>query len=246
MRAAATRPARSHVNRSACSRACAARNARSDGSAAARRAETKRLEVRREQEALARRLVLGRQRPVGQRHAPGGDAPAALGRHEVVGRPAVGHDHGPPARQRLERRQAEALAAVRLHEHIAGPVERRDLGERQVLVEQHELGRPGHGLERADGVVGRLALVERARAERLEHQAHVVVAREGASVGLEQDVDPFAVGHPANEQEDSRLLCRKRARRPLRREVRRVDPVRDDVDELRRHARRHERRARRL
>ena len=159
-----------------------------------------RLVVGLEQEALAGELVAGRKRPRRERHSPGGDAPAALGRHEIVGRAAVGHDHRPPARERLERRKAEPLAAVRLHQGVAGPVERRDLLERQVVLDQHELGRPRDGLECLHGLVGRLAAVEGARAERLQHQADVVCAREGPAVGLEQEVDALAIGHAARRK----------------------------------------------
>ena len=62
----------------------------------------------------------------------------ACGRAELVGRAAGGVDDGQAAGHRLEHRHGEALAAIGMHEHVAGAVERGHLLVVEVGVEVHE------------------------------------------------------------------------------------------------------------
>ena len=59
------------------------------------------------------------------------DPPATRRRAELVGRPAAGHEHRQAAGHRLEHGHREALAAVRVHEHVAGAVQRREPARRR-------------------------------------------------------------------------------------------------------------------
>ena len=82
------------------------------------------VQVRLEDVAVAGGHVLLRQGALRERLTSRRNAPRALVRHELVGRPARGDDHGNAARECLERRQAEAFGAVRLNEHVRGAVQR--------------------------------------------------------------------------------------------------------------------------
>ena len=77
------------------------------------------------------------------------DAPPGLGRAELVGRAAAGDDHRQAAGHRLEHRHGEALAAVGVHEHVAGAVQRGHLLARQVVLEEHDARQRAGGGVRA-------------------------------------------------------------------------------------------------
>ena len=70
---------------------------------------------------------------------------------------------------------------------------------------------------------------------------HVVAAREGPAVGLEEDVDPLAVVIPPTKRHVTVDLRRKLPRQALRRERRQVDTVPDKLDEIGRPQRRRRR-----
>ena len=72
---------------------------------------------------------------LGQEAALGLDAPARVVRAELVGRPACRHDDGEPACHRLEDGHREALAAVGVHEDVAGAVQRAELVPGQLVLD---------------------------------------------------------------------------------------------------------------
>ena len=163
-RARARSPACRQVRRSAWARAVAALAARRSGSAASRSAVDERVDVGLEHEAVGRELearaasVPSAQRRLVRRDPPG----AGLG-GEVVGRAAGGDDQRLPAGERLERRQAEALAAVGLDEHVGGAVERGEPVVRHLVVEQEQLGRAGVAAKASIMRLGGLARGSRSR-----------------------------------------------------------------------------------
>jgi hypothetical protein len=134
----------------------------------------------------------------------GGDPPADLLVHEVVGRSAVRDDDGSAAGQRLQCGKTEPLAPVGLHHAVGETIKARHLarGEVAVGVGDRRPRRVGGELGDArSGMVG----IDGPGAGILDDEADVVVGREGPYVGVEQDVDALAVDRAAREKEDERL-----------------------------------------
>ncbi len=117
------------------------------------------------------------------------DEPAGLGRTEIRLAAIAGGDHGALVQHGLGQGQAESLAAAGRHQHIGPDVEGayRRLG--QVEIEQLDRRRrrmpcaPDRQLG-GDVVMG--------IGKGFDDQHHVVRRREGAGIGVEQDVDALA------------------------------------------------------
>ena len=120
---------------------------------------------------------------------------------EIVGRPTAGANHGQRAGHRLEHRESESLAAVRVHQAVAGSVEPGQFALGQLLVDVHDLWRCRVGLSHLNPLGQGLTLVGRFAAEIFNHQAHVVGAAEGFQEGLQQQVRPFSSDGSADEEE---------------------------------------------
>ena len=127
--------------------------------------------------------------------------PGVVGAAELLGRAAVGHDHGETASHGLGDGHTEALAPVRMHQAVAGGVEPRHLGIGERLVDHHQLGIARIAPEALEEVAGGLALVEALAAHVLDDHGDLVAGAEGAGIGREQDVDPLAIDRPPHEEE---------------------------------------------
>ena len=129
-------------------------------------------------------------RPSGQRAALRADAPAGLRRAELVGRAAGGGDHRQAAGHRLEHRHGEALAAVGMHEHVAGAVERGHLRRRRARRRGARCAERACAASADGAAVG--AAVDAVGAEVLDHERDVVAAGERLLPGVEQHVGALA------------------------------------------------------
>ena len=162
------------------------------------------------------------------------DAPRSLGRTELVGGPAAGHEHRAAARHRLQHRHREALAAVRVHQHVGTAVQGREPFVVEVVRQHAHVGT--RSLAPAQLVADVHAAVERAGADVLDHEQHVVAALERLLEGGQQHVDALAVDGSADEQEHADLVRGKAARGAVGAVHVEVDAVRHHVDAVGRHA----------
>ena len=166
---------------------------------------------------------------VGDRPLLGRDAPAGVVGAELVGRPAGGDHDGEPARHRLEHRHREALAAIGVHEHVAGPVERCELVARQLVLDVVDARQRARRGTRAQLVGHRHAAVVARAAEVLDHQHDVVAAGEGQLVGRQQHVRRPCGRSCRRRRAGADAASGSSARPPLRAERLEVDAVRDHV-----------------
>ncbi len=157
------------------------------------------------------------------------DPPAGVLGAELVGRAAAGDHHRQAAGHRLEHRHREALAAVRVDEHVARAVQRRQALAVEVLGQVDD-PRQRVAVLAEQRARGAHVLVEGRGADVLDHQGDVVAAREGPPVRLEQHVGALAGDRAADEQQPQAVTrARELGLRALGREDVEVHPVRHDV-----------------
>ena len=111
---------------------------------------------------------------------------------EVVAGPARRDDYRQATGHRLGHGQAESLAAVRMHQTVAGRVQSGDLGAGQILGEIYDLRTGRIFPQFADQLPGVVAAVKRLHAHVLDHQADIVARGETGPIRLQQHVDSLA------------------------------------------------------
>ena len=134
------------------------------------------------------------------------------------------------ARHRFQHGQAEAFAAIRMHEAVARRVEARHVFGADVIGEVENLRRIRFRLRRANLRAERLPRIDGLAAEILNHETQVVSRREVVHERFQQDVRSFSVNRAANEEKFELLLRREETRSGLRLEALRINSVRHDMD----------------
>ena len=160
-------------------------------------------------------------------------------RSEIIRGAARCHDDRQSTRHRFQHRQAEAFAAIRMHEAIARRVQSGQRFGRKLVVQIKDLRRTRLRLRGLHLRLERLAGINALPAKIFDHETDIILRGEAFEIRLEQHVRAFAQNSSADEEELERLLRRQLHRLRVGLKYFRVDPVRHDVNLLRLDARVH-------